>query len=145
MSFANARFTVDAAGKKTGVLLNLQECEKARNELEELEALRLKGRVLVPSNDGTAALKAASEPNPGRRIIADVLEGRARRYLTDENATRLGVIMSQRDYKIVCRALEDLEDIKVLQERDAARARGDPDEQPIPIEQVFPDLARKRG
>jgi hypothetical protein len=153
MSFGKARFLVNARGRRTGVLLTMEECRHASGELDELEAFRLRGLVWVDVDrthsyfvdDKAAALEVAPQPHPGRQIIADALEGRAKRYLTDEGGKRLGVILNHRDYETTCRALEDLEDIKAGQEFDAARLRGDPDTELVPIEEVFARLDRKRG
>lgn len=153
MSFGKARFLVNARGRRTGVLLTMHECRRAFDELEALEAFRQQGLVWVDVDnthsffveDQPRALELAPQPHPGRRIITDILEGRAKSYLTDERGKRLGAILTHRDYETTCRALEDLEDIKAGLEFDAARLRGDPETEAIPIEQVFAKLDRKRG
>jgi hypothetical protein len=95
-------------------------------------------------DDPAAALELAPEPHPALRIISDALEGRAKRYLTDERGKQLAVILSSRDYETACRGLEDLEDIKAGLEFDAARLRGDPDAETIPFEEAFPEFAGRR-
>ena len=153
MSFAKGRFLVNARGRRTGVLLSMEECRRALEQLDELEGFRQQGLVWVDLDDEHSefvtdkdlALELAPQAHPARQIVIDALEGRAKRYLTDERGKRLAVILASGDYETACRALEDLEDIKAMQDRDAARARGDPDEETIPFEQVLAGLRRPKA
>ena len=153
MSLAKARFLVNARGHRTGVVLTMEERQRAIEQLEELENFRLQGLVWVGVDretsvfvdESTAAAEMAPDPHPARRIIGDAVEGCAKRYLTDERGKRLAVILSNRKYELACDALEDLEDIKAMQEVDEARRRGDPDTETLSFDEAFPEYVRQQG
>lgn len=144
-AMGKVRFLVNASGRRTGVLLTMEECRRALGQLEELEAFRLQGVVWVHTTDDSVPMQLASEPHPAHRIIAEALGGNARRYLADEEGKRVAVILSKRDYETACDALDDLEDIKAIQDFEAARLRGDPDTESISFEEAFPEYARHKG
>lgn len=153
MSLAKARFLVNARGHRTGVVLTMEECQRAIEQLERLENFRLQGLVWVPVNhkaaffvdDKATAAQMAPESHPGRQIFLDALGGRAARYLTDEHGNRIAVILNHRDYETACDALDDLDDIKTMLERDEAHERGDPDEEAIPFAQALAELRGRRA
>ena len=56
------------------------------------------------------------------------------RYITDENGSRVGVILDLARYQELLEAIEELESIKAY---DAAKLSGD---QPVPFEQAIAEI-----
>ncbi len=61
-----------------------------------------------------------------------------KRYVVDENGTRISVLLSIEDYQ---RLLEELEELESIRAYDVAKASGD---EVIPFEQAVAEIERNR-
>jgi len=59
-------------------------------------------------------------------------------FLTNEKGERIAVVISIEEYEKLLEELEDLEDVRAIEERKASR------EVPIPLEEALADIRRNR-
>jgi PHD/YefM family antitoxin component YafN of YafNO toxin-antitoxin module len=64
------------------------------------------------------------------------------RYIVDENGKRTGVILSVEEYERIIEALEDLEDVRLYDEANAALQRGE--SEVVPLEQAMREIREGR-
>jgi hypothetical protein len=64
------------------------------------------------------------------------------RYLTDEKGERIGVLLDIEEYERMVAELEELADIRVYDEVEAAIERGE--DKPTPLKKALPRIERER-